>query len=125
MSVINEKMVRLIDRLIALTAEGKIAWETTVERGVYRALFPDEVITVAPHADSDDEDYGGTKRYVLRISDEHGETVESLGDSDADEDFANADYVDRRLPGLYAAARRHALHSERRIDELLKRLATA
>ena len=126
MDAIESKMAELIDRLIAKTGEGKVEWETAVQPGAYRAIFPNEVVTVAADPDDYPNDPAGDGRYTLIIRDAEGETIEVADTADYPE-LHEGDYdgIARRLPALYAAARRRALRSADRIDKLLQRLATA
>ena len=105
----NEQAVQLIDRLLELTRNNKVEWQETVENNTFLAAFPKYVVTIGKSEDA----------YRFGVADEFGKTLEDVAFAKSENRYLSEDFEQ-----LHSLARRHALHSDAAISELLSSLAT-
>jgi len=110
----NEQVVKLVDKLAALSRESKVAWEETVDAKVFQASVSKFVVTIGFYQPPDwknDPDY-----FSLEVRDQQNRLV----------DGAKADSVGtagwKRLEELHELARRSALHVDDALTDLLSAL---
>ena len=101
---------KILSGVYQRTTEGKLNWSRTVEKDRYVASIDETSIVILELVN-----YFGTT-YRLDIVDEYGETIESLGSPDTN------DEQERQLARLYVLARREALDIDATLEKLAKAL---
>jgi hypothetical protein len=113
----NDKYVRLVNRLVQLTREGSLTWESTVGMDTYQSSFP----TYGVRIWSDERD-GGELDYVLQIVNSEGTVIDEIRDTSfAPGDFGQSSAF-REMGDLFRLAKRKALGADEAIDRILKDL---
>jgi len=94
---------KLIERLIGLTAEGKIAWKETASEDDFLATVGQYVVTISRTRNPESWDY------QIRVADRKGTLIDEAHDSDFDSDLKIGEHHPLKAFGLlYDAARRSA-----------------
>ena len=113
----NEKMARLILRLIHQTDVGKLQWEETSTSNAFQTAFSG--YTVISREVS--VPLQGTPDYYISILNETGQTVETVSDSQLHDDLRDPVGTMR---DLHEKARRQAMGVDEAIDSILSELGT-
>lgn len=113
--MIEEKMRKLVDRLLTKTKQAEVAWSETPVEGAYQVSFPNYSVGL-------DNESGPI---VVRIYNSEGKIVNSITQDEIvgkeDASLGNF-YYEEMLKELYASAREQARGSDNAIDEILKNL---
>jgi hypothetical protein len=114
----QEQVVKLVERLTSLSAEGKVEWEETADEDTFQAAISKFVVTVGKAGSDVDSDYH------LRILDQAGKVIEQATVSrylpQFERSYVNPEWAD--LHDLHEYARRRALHVEEALSDLLSSL---
>lgn len=109
----DQRLVKLIKQLRKKTKEGKIAWESTLEGGVFQASFPGSSVHL----------FRRGADIVLEIYNDEGIVVEDIADTEInDENFPEDGGSYPAMSDLYSLARRRAMGVDETIDNLLAEL---
>ena len=108
----------LVEKLLALTQEGKVDWRDTADEDTFLAAFPKYVVTVRKSEDSFDS-YGSKSEdsFDIRVADESGRTLEEATGG------LNP-RLRQNLRLLHEMARRRALHVDEALSDLLSSLSS-
>ena len=111
--VTDQKISRLVERLLEQTRDGRVRWEKTAERECFLSAFPDYTVLLRRRDKPPNwlEHNVGPARTVLEIAGADGEVIDNVGD----------DAV-KQLRPLYELARRQALNADKAVDEILSAL---
>jgi hypothetical protein len=114
----QEQIAKLVERLTKLSRDGKVDWEETAVVDTFQALVSKFVVTVAKagsHADAD---------YRFTVLDQAGKVIEEAVISKYDDDVVytppHKEWL--TLHQLHDLARRHALHTDEALSDLLSSL---
>jgi hypothetical protein len=111
---------KLIERLISLTAEGKIDWQETASEDDYQATVTQYVVIISRTTNRDNWDAWD---YKIRVADRKGALIDEATDSDFEGDLKIAGHsAYKALTLLYDAARRSARNVDKALTELLASL---
>lgn len=114
MTMIEEKLSRLIVALIEKTESGKVTWNKTVSMNRYLANFSQNAISIKRFPSELEED---RTHYIFSLLNGDGEEIESKY---TEWPGRRTDY--RNLEKLFNLARRSAQNVEENIDSLLQTL---
>ena len=120
METTTNKIAKLIKQLHKQTVEGKIAWQKTLDDGVFQAGFPNYTLKLLRRRnESDWTEFD----YLIRILDTEGEIIEEVADTELD--TAELDRVDafNMMKELYAVARRISMGVDKALDSILSELS--
>ena len=110
----EEKLLELVQRLLAKTKTGETRWERTVWPDAFQTSFPNYVVRISARENE--------RSYVISILNEVGTVIESA--DDADLEAAGSDLIVIGIMAeLYGLARRDALGVDAVLDSLLSELA--
>jgi hypothetical protein len=120
---------KLIERLISLTAEGKIDWKETASEDDFQATVAQHVVTISRATNRNNWD---AFEYKIRVADRKGSLIDEAMPDDFDGDLrireVRAEGKTTLLPAfeafirLYDAARRSARNVDKALTELLSSL---
>jgi hypothetical protein len=102
---VSNLLTTLVERLLLLSTEGKIAWQETADANAFQASVSQYVVTVSKSRDPED-DYSWA--YEIRVADRRGRLVEEALSAD--------------LVPLFDAARRKAMNVDKHLTELISSL---
>ena len=112
---------KLIERLINLTAEGKIDWKDTASEDDFQATVAQYVVTMSRTRNLDNWD--ASWDYQIRVADRKGTLIDEASDRDFDRDLKIAEHSPfKAFTLLYDAARRSARNVDKALTELLPSL---
>ena len=107
------EMKDVVDKLAQLTGQGQVPWRTTVDKSAFAATFGNlSVIIRADNPGLEDE----LSSYRLSVLDERGNEIDSTSAVVVGEPGATRP----ALAFLYISAKRTALGSEKRLEELME-----
>ncbi len=111
---------KLIERLIGLTAEGKIEWKETAAEDDFQALVGQYVVTISRSRNSANWDGWD---YQIRVADRKGGLIDEATDGDFDQALKIGEHSPcKAFTLLYDAARRAARNVDQALTELLASL---
>jgi hypothetical protein len=111
---------KLIERLSALTTEGKIEWSETASEDDFQATIAQYVVTISRSRNSQNWDAWD---YKIRVADRNGTLLDEAMDIDFDPELRIAGQPPyKALLILYDAARRSARNVDKALTELLASL---
>jgi hypothetical protein len=109
---------KLADRLLSLTAEGRIGWKETASEDDFQATVGQYVVTIGRMRNKDNWDAWD---YQIRVSDRKGKPIDEATAGDLDSNVVgNSSHL--AFSGLYEAARRSARDADRALTDLLASL---
>jgi len=106
---------RLIERLLALTDEGKIDWAETASEEDFQTPVGQYVVTVSREAP-------WSNQYKIRVADLRGNLVEEASDAELSPGSVALNAPAPSLVRLHEAARRRARNADVALTELLSSL---
>lgn len=114
----EERLLKLVQGLLAKTKSGDVVWERTSATDVFQAAFPRYTVKVSERGDASEP---LLTNYVVSIFDEAGTIIErasylDLGKSSQVNNF-------ELMKELYSVARRQALGVDGALDTLLSELS--
>src|ERR1700720_230734 len=102
----EEKLMKLVERLLAKTKASEIQWEATLIRSdQFQTAFPDYTVKVWSRENENDRN---ATDYVVSVVNEYGTVLESASDVDLSVAFPQRDAL-LKMEQLYKLARRAAL----------------
>ncbi|MDC0736754.1 hypothetical protein N6L24_00545 [Cognatishimia sp. SS12] len=107
----SDKWVKLAQRLIGLTSEGKLAWQDTSD---------DDVVQVVIGKNAIELESSGFHDFEIRVRDGSGKVVDRFSDADLSE-ISNLNYASA-LNSTYNLIRRQISGTEQVLDDLLDEL---
>jgi hypothetical protein len=114
----EQRMLKLLRRLHAKTAQGQVQWEGTAKEGMFQSSFPNYVVRIS--VDSRGE--GSAPDYFLTIRNAAGRVVESTSDVAIDQGMNGPPQAFPLMKELHDMARRQALGVDKALDSLLSEL---
>jgi hypothetical protein len=111
----EEKLLKLVQRLLDKTKAGETKWEETVWPDSFQTSFPNNVVRISKNEN------GAVTDYVISVLNEVGTAIESADDAELSKAFPRAE-VYRIMSELYGIARRRALGVDAALDSLLSEL---
>ena len=115
----EEKILKLVEGLLAKTKSGDVVWERTSSPDVFQAAFPSYTVRVSTRRS---ENQLEALDYVVSILDEAGTTIERASDVDLTKALGGVSAY-QLMQELYALARRQALGVDGALDTLLSELS--
>jgi hypothetical protein len=114
----EQRMLKLLQRLHAKTAEGQVQWELTASENVFQSPFSNYVVRIVlkPSPNS-----GESPDYFLNIKGADGKIVESASDV-AIEEAISGSKAFALMKQLHDMARRQVLGVDEALDSLLSEL---
>ena len=120
---------KLIERLISLTAEGKIEWKETASEDDFQATVAQHVVTISRSTNRDNWD---ALEYKIRVADRKGTLIDEAMPSDFDHGLLIRELRPEgrtvqhspfeAFVRLYDSARRSARNVDKALTELLSSL---
>jgi hypothetical protein len=104
---------KLVDRLLELSREGKVAWRETGDERAFVALLPKFAVAISRVRQTGED-------YTFRVVDERDKLIEEATLSENEHLHAN-DAWDK-LSNLHELARRTAVHADEAVSDLLASL---
>lgn len=114
---IEEKLLRLVQKLHAKTLGGGVVWERTSSHNAFQTAFPTFVVRLYEQW----EDGAEQPDYGISIRDESGVTIENATDVELTKAIPDCNAFST-MRDLYTAARRQALNVDSALDSLLTEL---
>jgi hypothetical protein len=114
----EEKLLKLVQGLLAKTKSGEIAWEKTASDEVFQVAFPSYTVRLSTQSSDENPDMNDL---VVLIRDDEGRTIEHISDAELHRKFPNAKPY-QLMQDLYTTARRQALGVDTVLDSLLSEL---
>lgn len=115
----EERILKLVQGLLAKTTSGEMAWERTSTSGVFQVAFPSYTVKLSIEPNNDNPD---ANDYFVWILDETGHIIERASDVELQRKFPTKRVV-QLMDDLYSAARRHAMDVDGALDSLLSELS--
>lgn len=113
MAMVNERIIKLVERLHQRTLDGKIIWEQTDKEGVFQTAFPEYSLKISKSEDS--QDYSVS--IFLQIYNKDGILIEKIHDSQL---LPMVPFS--TMEELYDTARRTVMGVDKAIDDILSEL---
>jgi len=111
--MVNERIVKLIERLHQRTMDGKITWEQTNIEGVFQIAFPEYSLKISKSESSHDYSIS----IFLQIYNKDGILIEGVHDGQLMPMIPFS-----TMEELYYNARRTAMGVDKAIDDILSEL---
>lgn len=120
---VSNLLTTLIERLLDLTTEGRIAWQETASEDDFVANLSQYVVTISRTDEATGTGEARTPRYWIRVADREGTLVDSASDADFDDILTLIGMSPiEGLKRLFDAARRKALNVDKALSELIASL---
>ncbi len=101
----SERMLRLVQKMLLLSKEGKIKWDPTADEDLFLTTFPEYSVSVT----------GGDTSPALRLHNSEGRLIEGY----SPEPYGSSHNA---LVELFSEARRSALGLDQALDNIFARL---
>ena len=113
----DARLIKMIRLLQQRTDDKKISWEETIHDNTYQSAFPTYTIQIGQYPNEDS--FGKTIDYFIRILDEYNKVIEEATDVDLKNEV---EYSYNIMGNLYRSARRQAMGVDKALDSILSEL---